>query len=354
MEVLLSALDREARLHPLGRIAARGQVVTLLANRMRMQDWWTRHPEILEQPVAAPWFVVGLPRSGTTFLQQLLAADPHHRTLHFWEATAPAPPPDPATVATDPRRARARRAQRVLDYLAPDANRIHPVGPDAPTECVSLLAHSFASLEFGAINHVPSHVAWCLGADWQPHYEYFRRQLQLLQWRWPGTRWNLKSPAHLLALDALHAVFRDARVVWIHRDPVAAVTSHCSLVAVLHSVGSDDVDPVAIGREWSHVWEVAIARALQARALLGDTVWDVPYGDLIADPLGTVERLYRWAGADLTPAARAGFEAYVRAHPPGATGTHRYQPSDFGLAPTALRGRFDTYVDTFGSFLGRR
>ena len=354
MRELLSALERDARLNFVGRFAVRSQIVTLLANRARMQEWWTKHPEILATPIVAPWFVVGLPRSGTTLLQHLLACDPANRSLRFWEATHPAPPPDRATYSSDPRIAAARRAQRVLDYVAPDANAIHPVGAEAPTECVSLLAHSFASLEFGVINHVPSHVEWCLAADLKPHYQYLREQLQLLQWRCSATRWALKSPAHLMALDALFDTFPDARVVWLHRDPVTAVTSHCSLVAVLRAIGTNHVDPHSIGREWPLTWERVLERALTSRSRLGDARFiDVRYDDLLADSVGTIRDLYRRLGAVLEPSVETQVREYLGSHPQRASGTHDYSPADFGLDVNALRDRFSAYTARFPDDAGR-
>ncbi len=348
MRVLLGALEDEAQLNFVGRFAARSQVVTLLANRIQMQDWWARHPEILDGAVAAPWFVVGLPRSGTTFLQQLLACDDANRTLRFWEATRPTPPPDRETYDSDPRITSARRAQRVLDYVAPDANAIHPVGATAPTECVSLLAHSFASLEFGVINHVPAHVTWCLQADLRPHYDYFRRQLQLLQWRCGAERWMLKSPAHLLALDALFETFPDAHVVWLHRDPLTAVASHCSLVAVLQAIGTDRLDLRGIGREWPHVWATVLERAVGSRDRLGDERFvDLQYDDLLADPIETVRGLYRAFGVDLELDVETRMRTYVANHPQRARGVHVYAPSDFGIDEPGFRDRISGYTERF-------
>ena len=211
-----------------------------------MQQWWSDHPEILAGPVVAPWFVIGLPRSGTTYLQQLLACDAANRSLLFWEAAHPAPPPERATYDSDPRIEAARRGQRVLRLRRARRER-HPSGRGDGADRARACSRMSASLESGVINHVPSHVDWCLEADLRPHYRYFRQQLQLLQWRCSSERWALKSPAHLLALDALFETFPDVKVVWIHRDPIAAVTSHCSLVAVLQAIGTERLDLHAMG-----------------------------------------------------------------------------------------------------------
>ncbi|MDQ1584873.1 MAG: hypothetical protein QOJ90_520 [Actinomycetota bacterium] len=347
LEAYVASLNDEATLTTVGRLAARSHLITLLSNRLLMQHWWAQHPEILQQPVTRPWFVTGLPRSGTTLMQHLLALDAKNRSLRFWEAAAPAPPPDARPTLEDPRIERARRSHRTLDYLAPEANRLHPVAAESPTECVSLLAHSFASLEFGAVHYVPSHVRWCLEADLLPHYEYFKQQLQLLQWRTQQERWTLKSPAHLLGLDAVLSVFPDARIIWMHRDPAAAVTSHCSLTAVLHSIGSNHVDASAIGAQWSRVWLEGVARAISVRERHGEAAFfDVAYDDLVRDPERAVDDVYAWADAALTDDARTA----IRSHLAGkgrAGGEHQYQPAQFGLSAEEIRASFGGYLNRF-------
>jgi hypothetical protein len=352
LAVLLRALRSEANLHFFGRFTARAQITTLLANRAKMQTWWTSHPEILENAVAEPWFVVGLPRSGTTLMQHLLASDPEHRSLRYWEAARPAPPPEQASYTTDPRIAQARRSQRLLDYLAPDANAIHPVGAEGPAECVSLLAHSFASLEFGVIHHVPSHVRWCLEGDLRAHYAYLRRQLQLLQWRCPGKRWALKSPAHLVALPALFDAFPDARVIWMHRDPVDAVASHCSMAAVLQRIGTSNPDLHAIGSEWAPTLATMVDRAIDARSVVGDDRFvDVPYDRFVRDPIAELGRIYRALGDPLSDRARIAAQHVLAAHPSGGRGRHSYRASDFALNPDTLRERFAAYSARFADEL---
>lgn len=347
LSVYLRSLDGEARLTPFGRLVARSNVITLLNNRLRMQDWWNRHPEILEVPVSRPWFVVGLPRSGTTLIQNLLAMDASNRSLRFWEAAEPAPPPEATRITEDPRIQRARRAHRMLNYLAPEAQDLHPVTAQSPTECVSLLAHSFASLEFGAVHQVDSHVRWCLQADLEPHYTYLRQQLQLLQWHDGRDRWVLKSPAHLVGFEALMRVFPDARIVWMHRDPIAAVTSHCSLTTVLNSIGSDEVDRRAIGARWSEVWVRGVQRAMAVRSAQGDAaICDIPYENLVDDPLGTVAKVYAWDGASLGEQALQAMRSHLKDQRRSGH-THRYRPEDFGLTSEDLHDRFWAYLERF-------
>jgi hypothetical protein len=348
LAILLDALAEERGLSLIGRVAASSLVRSLVRQRFEMDVCWGREPAILEQPVVAPLVVIGLPRSGTTLLQFLLAADPGNRALLHWEATRPCPPPETATYATDPRIRAVERSFRVVDYLAPDARSIHPLAADRPTECVTLLARSFASLEFAATYGVEAHLEWFLGADLGPHYVDLRRQLQLLQWRHGGGRWMLKCPAHLFALDALLDAFPDARIVHLHRDPATALASYCSLVSVLHRVSHDAVDPDAIGRTWAPVWAEGLRRAITVRASLPATsVFDLRYGELVADPIGSVARLYGHFDLELPDGARARMREVLAGQLGHAGGSHRYTCEQFGLDADAERARNDDYISQY-------
>ena len=199
LSVLARALDQEARLTPVGRHFTRGRTVSSLRNRLLLARTMSARPELFAHPLVPPTVIVGLPRTGSTLLQSLLAQDPLHRPLLTWEAAMPVP--DPAT--PDRREHRLSRQMRVIDYVAPTARSLHPIGPELPTECVALMANSFASLELAAINWVPSYLNWCLTHRLSSHYRYLYRQLQVLPARRSAARWLLKSPSHLFWLDDL-------------------------------------------------------------------------------------------------------------------------------------------------------
>jgi len=219
LEVLVEALDREARLNATGRAVLDGQIVDLLGNRLRIEDWYGRHPEIDEQDIVAPLIGIGLPRTGSTALGCLLGEDPHARSLRTWEATSPCPPPDPATMADDPRIARQEAAMERRSRMFPRMVGMLPSTATSPTECQLFMGYDFKSQIFQPFAEVPSYVDWLVNrADLVPTYRYVKRVLKLLQWRWPTTRWRIKNPSHILFIDALNQVFPDARFVMTHRD----------------------------------------------------------------------------------------------------------------------------------------
>ncbi len=347
--ILTWSLACEARLNPVGRFLVRAQLVTLLANRLRMQHDWTRHPEILDRPVRAPLIIVGLPRAGGTIIHHLLSMDPANRCLLHWEAVSPSPPPQRSTYETDARRRRARRTLGILYRMAPAAWAIQPQEAHLPTECISLLAHSFASAEFPIIHRVPSFQNWWLGADLSSHYAYYRRQLQLLQWRCAGERWVLKSPAHLFALDVLLQTFPDALIVHLHRDPLEILASFCSMVAALRGVGTDTVDLREIGASWSEAWGIALERALLARQRAGSArILDLLFEDVAGDPVAAVRRICGHFGLPLDATTQARMRQLADHRAGRRSGRQGHCLEQFGLDAKVEGARFAGYVEAYG------
>jgi Sulfotransferase family len=343
----VDALDAEAELSEVGTLALEAQVTGNLVNRLRVVDWVARHPEVRDQQVIAPLVVVGLPRTGTTLMSRLLGCDPNRRALMGWEARSCVPPPEAATFTTDPRIEEARVASEMLDALNPAMKAIHYEPPDEATECVTLLAQDFKSLQLSIVANVPSYDDWLLGCDQTSAYEHHHLVLQLLQSRAPG-RWSLKTPQHSIALDALFGQYPDARLVVMHRDPVRVVASLCSLATVLMGTFSDADHRGTITTHWPRIAGVIVDRLMRYRDDHDDESFlDVQYADLVADPLATMKRIYAWAGDELTPAAETRMRAYVVENPQTRFGTHRYSLEGTGLEPGELEERFGPYRDRY-------
>jgi hypothetical protein len=344
----VEALEREAELTELGELAIEAQITASLVNRLRVTDWLTQHPEARRAPVERPLVVLGLPRTGTTLLSELLHRDPANRSLMRWEASDCVPPPTASTFATDPRIDAARATGAAMDALNPEFKAIHYEAPDGPTECVTLLAQDFKSLLWETIANVPSYGDWLFGCDFTSAYEYHHGALSLLQSSAPG-RWALKTPQHSLALDALVAQYPDARLVMTHRDPVTVVGSVCSLARVLSGTFSDADHGDSINTRWTAVAEEIVNRVMDWRDRHGDDRFvDVAYGDLIADPVGTVGSIYGHFGEDLSAQAEASMRRYVDEHPRGEHGRHRYDVGALGLDRRELTARFAPYRERFG------
>jgi hypothetical protein len=353
---LLASLDREARLHEAGRAAQRGRIVDSLATRLRLQELITRHPEILAERIASPLVVIGLPRTGTTLLQRLLASDPDANAVLWWECRSPTPWPGSAwREGDDPRIADAHAQVRAILTARPELAAIHPWDPEGPDEEVLLLEHSFLSQvpESGA--NLPSYRAWLTDQDLTPAYDLLVRLLQALQWqkRQSGRlarHWVLKAPCHLAYLDQLFRVFPDARVVQTHRDPVRSLPSIASMYAALWRLASDAVDEHEIGRQCLERYAWALSRCLEARQRLPrERFLDVAYADVLSDPLAQVRRIQAFAGRPLTAAAETAMRRFLQEHAREKRPPHAYTLERFGYTAEAVAAAFADYRARFAA-----
>lgn len=348
LSVLVSAIEREARLHPLGRTIMRGRIVSMLENRLRVEALYRAHPEIEALPLPRPIVIAGLQRTGTTLLHRLLAADPRARALRSWEALHPAPLPGEGRDGSFRRRAAAKIAELGLSALAPELFAVHPVEADAPEEDVLLLDHVFTSQAPEATLNVPAYAAWLERQDLLPAYRYLRRLLKLLTWQRGGSYWVLKTPHHMEYLRELLAVFPDAVIVQTHRDPRATMGSFCSMVAHGRGVFSDHVDPREVGRHWLRKVRRMIDRSLAVRDGSDRRAFiDVSYYDLLADPLAEVRRIHAHAGMVLSPEAEAAMRAVTARDTQHRHGRHVYRARDFGLSPACIEETFADYRARF-------
>jgi hypothetical protein len=347
---LLRACFEEANLSLVGRIATRWDLVRFLSNLLRLVDEEKRAPEILAQPIARPIFISGLPRSGTTFLHSLLAEDPGNLVPRVWQLIQPYPPRNSGS-GPDRRARRVGRQLRLFGLLAPDFRRMHPIDAGSPQECSEITAHVFASLRFDTTYRIPSYRRWLDETGHLEAYRFHKRFLQHLQHQMAdGGRWVLKCPDHVFALDAIRAVYPDARLVFVHRDPLAVLLSVARLTETLRRPFTRSVDKTEIGRQDSDRWlaatELMITAAQEKR--FAEPIFHVQYLDLVKDPVGTVAALYSHFGGALHPDAAARIGRLVDAKPNGGYGAHSARLEEYGLDAALERERYARYMAHFG------
>ncbi len=347
LEAFCASLSTEAGLDDKRRAGAEAGIVATLSERLRLEDWFARHPEILAERIVAPILVVGLPRTGTTALSQFLSEDPMLRSIRRWESTALTPPPD-VTLADDPRIAATAGAFAARDAAMPVLKTMLPLTPGDPSEHGIQLGLTFRNLQLPSLYRIPSYQAWLLKADMKPAFDYFAKVLKLLQWRSPAPVWNLKNPPDIFAIDAIDAAFPDARFVWTHRDPADSIPSVCSLVGTIRAAQGEPLDKVALGQMQVAYQAEGARRAMAARDRIGEARFtDMYQRDMAADAIGAVAAVYAGLGQAFTPAFRAHLEARLANRPRGAFGKHRYTLDEFGIELPALRAAFAHYVTRF-------
>ncbi len=352
LDRLLDALHTEARLTEMGEQIAAAMLVTDLTSRLRVTDWHARFPEIGAAPVPPPVVVLGQPRTGTTILFDLLAQDPRLRAPLTWEVANPHPPPETATYDTDPRIAESEAAAEMTELVNPGFRAVHPSGALRGQEDVVITSGDFRSMTFPTVFRVPSYMRWLIGeADMAPAYRYHRRFLQLLQWRHPGERWVLKTPAHTWCLGALFAEYPDATIVQTHRDPLKVLASVASLTEHLQRMVSGQTTIPEQAEEWVDYLELGNERSVTARedgTVPADQAVDFVFQDLMADPFAALAALYDEMGLAYTAEAEAGMRAFLAAHPADEHGTHTYSFAATGLDEDEVRARmqrYETYFD---------
>lgn len=342
LEILLRALDAEARLNARGEAFIYDRIGLHLSQRLQVEDWFRRHPEIADEQITAPLFGLGLPRTGSTALSFLLAQDPDIRYVRSWESSRPCPPPS-TVLGDDPRIPPDQRPVVV-------GSRHHvPNDVQGPMECLDLMALDFKSQIFQAFAQVPSYSEWLLEqADFTSTYRYQRRVLQLLQWGEPTRRWRLKSPAHMISLDYLDRVFPDARFVMTHRDPTDVMLSVADVYGDIVGGFSDDVDRHYLGELNVTQWSAGVERTLRFRDAGGDDrFYDIDFRSMQSDPVGQVRGLYAWLGEPVTETFEAAMRAWWAENAEKREPHPKADPQSFGLDLDEIRPRFAHYVDRY-------
>jgi sulfotransferase family protein len=346
LEVLVGALNTEARLSELGLALTRRRLTALLADRLRLRALRRAHPEIDDVEVRVAAEICGLPRTGSTLLHRLLAAAPRTTSTLSWETSYPLPFPGEGPDAAERKRRARERAGQFL-AMSPDFADIHTIEWDGPEEDVILLDRTFTSMSFDSFYAIPSYGAWLRTTDQTPAYRELREWLRVLAWQRPdraGKAWVLKSPHHLTAVDTVLDTFAGCKIVMTHRSPASAVPSYASMVTTIGAQYSDEVDRVAAGRYWSARFAETLRAFADTRARRPDRFVDVTYRDLVADPVGQACRVLAELGLDQD---RDPLESYVEQNRRERHGTHAYTPADFGLSAEQLERDFAFYSEVY-------
>jgi Sulfotransferase family len=351
---LVEGAEAAKSLNELGVAVLHDQVVGFLSTRLSVEDWYRRHPEIDEQEITAPLFGLGLPRTGSTALSCLLAEDPRARSLLTWESGAPTPPPEPATYETDPRIAEAAVRISFLDQMAPHFKVMLPTSPTGPTECLEILALDFRSAVFAALGDNPGYEDWLETCDMLSAYEYHKRVLKLLQWKFPPKPWRLKTPAHMQAINSLVEVYPDAQFVMTHRDIAQVIPSLVSLLDACSEMLRERPLPANFASRQAAYWERGLRTTLAYRDSGEEhRFYDLGFAELRPDPMPAMARFYDWLDIELTEEVASRMRAWWEANPADKHGVHTYRPEDYGIDLDQVREQFAFYNDRFIGSAGR-
>ena len=347
---LVSALQNNAQLTVFGRLSARGEIIRNLQTRLRLVDLWQRNPEIRSEPVVAPVFILGPPRTGTSILLELLALDPGLRPVIAHEAHHPLGPLGGGGVsaALDS----SEPEQEFWADVHPEFITMHELRSDLPCECVHFVQPEFRSWHWAMMHNLGDVESRDEPQAMTAVYDFHEGFLQTLQYLDGEPRtFLLKAPAHLGSLAELLAQYPDARMIHTHRDPLKFIGSSANLTGVLHWMRSEAVDMSVRGPLMTLAYQFMLSGVIaqrQSGAVPAEQMADIHFRDLMGDPVNAIKRAYEHLAMPCPDEMAESVPAYLADKPKGKFGPHRYEPSRLGLDESTLRADFASYISHYG------
>lgn len=350
LSMLVHSLDNEANLSRFGKMIATKDLERMLQNYLEIQTFHRAFKHSSQNiNIEKPVFIIGMPRTGSSFLHNLLACDPQWRAPKYWE-TLYSSPPTPAAAPSKHRIRKAKIDLSLFHMIAPSYRKIYMYGAELAAECIAIMAMSFVSPRFGFTYKVPSYWEWISKSQCLEGYQFHKTFLQFLQLPEDKTHWLLKAPAHIMNLESLLGLYPDCRLIFTHRHPIKAIPSIASNTHTLRKVFSKESDAESVGTEelnrWSQSWEEA--EKIRNSPALDSSQWiDLNYSEIHSDPIGVAEKVYRSLGKELTEESRNLMRQFLKDNSQNKHGKHSYSPESFGLNLSKIEEKFSNYIRSF-------
>ena len=346
---LIDSINNEASLNEIGIQAQPIRIQGLLSNRLRFEEDLKKFPEILDQEIIAPIVIVGLPRTGSTMTHRLLASDPNHTAMLWWEGRYPALLPGEKRGDIETRMELGKAEVDAVVAASPEALDIHPWDYKGADEEILLLEHNFLSTVPESFMALPSYSEWIEDQDHTLAYEDLKKFIQYLQWQNPGRekkRWVLKSPHHLGFIDKMISVFPDAKIIQTHRDPIKTVPSFCSMCANLFEPLTTNFDKVFIGKHWSNKLTRALNHCMNISEQHPDNFLDLEFLNMIKDPIDEMKKIYEFIGESFGEKTEVAMEAW-REENKHEMGAHKYSLEEYDLTESQINNNFAKYQQKY-------
>ena len=346
---LIDSINNEANLNEIGIQAQPIRIQGLLTNRLRFEEDLKKFPEILDQEIIAPIVIVGLPRTGSTMTHRLLASDPNHTAMLWWEGRYPALLPGEKRGDIETRMELGKAEVDAVVAASPEALDIHPWDYKGADEEILLLEHNFLSTVPESFMALPSYSEWIEEQDHTLAYEDLKKFIQYLQWQNPGRekkRWVLKSPHHLGFIDKMISVFPDAKIIQTHRDPIKTVPSFCSMCANLFEPLTTNFDKVFIGKHWSNKLTRALNHCMNISEQHPDNFLDLEFLNMIKDPIDEMKKIYEFIGESFGEKTEVAMEAW-REENKHEMGAHKYSLEEYDLTESQINNNFAKYQQKY-------
>ena len=346
---LVQSINEEADLNDIGMEAQQHRLIGILANLLRIEDACIQYPEILNEEIKSPIVIVGLPRTGSTMTHRLLASDPRHTAMLWWEGRYPAMLPNEARGHPDERMEMGKAEVEAVMQASPEALTIHPWDYKGADEEILLLEHTFFSTVPESFMRLPTYSKWVESQDHIHAYAQLKIMLQYLQWQNPGRdkkRWVLKSPHHLGFIDKLLKIFPDSKVIQTHRDPLKTVPSFCSMCSNLFEPLTNSYNKNEIGHHWAHKLAKVLNHCMEVSNLNKENFLNLEFKKMIKDPILEMEEVYNFIDEDFTDQAENAMNAWKEENQ-HEMGAHQYSLEEFGLESSFIDSYFSEYIDQY-------
>ena len=353
MRELLNSSIKEAKLHLFGRQFLQKGCIRAVKDRIRLQKAFQKNLEILNTPIEKPVFILGLPRTGTTFLQNLLFQDDQFRHLHYWEQVAVGPQPTHENLKDNYIIKSSISFVDNLKTIAPEFFIAHEINPYGPEECNGLMERNFTSIIYFMFRNIPSYMEWFQAHDMTETYDYHKQQLQFLGYHFKKKQWVLKAPVHLFFLKYLFKTYPDARILHLHRDPLELVPSMASLVVISRQIHSNHVDAEETADQILDWVRKIITNSIAFRNEHGsDRFLDLSYNELVRDPMNTLNQIYKWLGVNINNEIQSNISSWLENSKRKRVGkAHHYSLEQFNLTEKIIQNEFSHYYDRYVYFI---
>lgn len=342
LEILLDAYDRTSQFNEIGQQIAYGTILNCLKGRLYLQASIKNFPECIQYKIAKPIFIIGLPRSGTTFLHRLLCYHPENQGIENWLGTFPEPRPERQEWNNNPRYLEVESALTSYHEMNPEIKNIHEMAADKVDECRLILMHCFENVTFQSNATIPDYQDWLYSVNFSSTYEYFYRSLQIIGFNDREKRWVLKDPSHMWSIDYLFKQFPDATVIQIHRDPVEVIPSVCSLVMSAKSMSEPLTSPNELGVQQLEQWAHVLDKTIEFRKQYSSNFIDIFYNEILDDSIGVLKKIYSHLGEGINHSVIDEIKNQSKVQL-NKNSNHKYSLGEYGLKNTSVNERFSEY-----------
>ena len=341
LNILINSANKNNSFNFYGTFAFKNQLKDRLRMRRKLHNFMKE--KVLPSP-ADPIFVTGLPRSGTTYLFNLLALDSNHRSPKYWEIMSPLPLIK-GNFGIKKREWKINAELKFARTIIPKLRHMHHIRAQTPEECELLATINVRSFVYMCMANVPEYVEYLKDCSFESVFIWHKKFFQMLELTGRPKRWLLKDPSHIGHIPEILQIYPNARFINIHRSPMESIASFCSLTKNIRSAFSKNVDPEQIGGVILDFWQHSLNKGMVEKHKLSDQqIVDVSYSNFIANPLSTIKNIYNRFGLDIDIETENKMEQYLINQRDIKKQKHSYSLEEYGLDEDKVNNHLKDYI----------